>query len=328
MLEWTLRHLAHHGVTDVTLALGYLPDPFKAAYPYNSFEGVRLHYSVEPEPLDTGGAIRFAAKASNIDSTFIVLNGDMVTDLDLSALVHFHGAHDALATIALQEVEDPSAFGIVVTDDDGLVTGFVEKPSREEAPSTTASTGIYVFEPAVLDLIDEGRVSIERVTFPALVARSELFAAMATHPASDAGTPAGYLNAHFDLIDGRRTIDLTTQAHRSDDHWQEEGVTISGSASNNSYLGSHSNVALHASVKHSVLGRNVVVAEGAIIEDSVILDGATIASGAKVSHSIVGAGANIGSHAHVADLSVIGEDSLVNALEYLQSTRHPSNSQD
>ncbi len=125
-----------------------------------------MHYAVEDEPLDTAGAIRFAAMDAGIRERFVVMNGDVLTDLDVTALVAFHDRAGAEATIALHEVDDPSRYGVVPTDADGRVTAFVEKPPADEAPTRFINAGAYVLEPTVLDRIEGGRkVSIERETF-------------------------------------------------------------------------------------------------------------------------------------------------------------------
>ncbi len=166
---------------------------------------MHLTYAVEPTPLDTAGAIRFAARHAGIDETFVVVNGDVLTDADLSALVAFHRLREAEATIGLTPVDDPSAFGVVPTDDDGRVEAFIEKPPRDEAPTNLINAGTYVFEPSVLDRIPEGRrVSIERETFPALVKARTLFALGSDAYWLDTGTPDAYLRAHRDLLRGRR----------------------------------------------------------------------------------------------------------------------------
>src|SRR5690606_24648034 len=128
MIEHVVAHLASHGITEAVLSMGYKPDAFVEAYPDGVCAGVALHYAIEPEPLDTAGAIRFAALDAGIDERFVVVNGDVLTDLDLGALIGFHDSHGAEGSIALHRVEDPSAFGVVPTDDDGRVLAFVEKP--------------------------------------------------------------------------------------------------------------------------------------------------------------------------------------------------------
>ena len=142
--------------TDVTLALGFMPEPFVEAFPDGRCGGVALDYAVEPEPLDTAGAIRFAARHAGIDETFVVANGDVLTDLDVAALVDIHRDADAEATIHLIPVDDPSAFGVVELDDDGRVARFVEKPAPGTEPSNLINAGTYVFEPSVLDRIPPG----------------------------------------------------------------------------------------------------------------------------------------------------------------------------
>ena len=208
MLERVLGHLARHGVDEAVLSLGYLPDAFLEAYPDGRAAGVSLAYAVEPEPLDTAGAVRFAATSAGVDDTFVVVNGDVLTDLDLTRLVAFHRRVGAQGTIALHPVADPSAFGVVPTDADGRVTAFVEKPPRGEAPTNQINAGTYVLEPSVLKRIaSSGRVSIERETFPAMVRDGVLFALSDEGYWLDTGTPSAYLDANFDYVDGRRGPD-------------------------------------------------------------------------------------------------------------------------
>src|SRR3954449_6227308 len=135
MIEHVVEHLASHGINEAVLSMGYRPDAFADAYPDGVCAGVKLHYAIEPEPLDTAGAIRFAALDAGIDERFVVVNGDVLTDLDLGALVAFHDQHGGEGTIALHRVDDPSAFGVVPTDENGRVEAFVEKPPADEAPT-------------------------------------------------------------------------------------------------------------------------------------------------------------------------------------------------
>jgi len=177
MIEHVIEHLGAHGVTEAVLSLGYKPDAFVLAYPDGTCAGVELHYAVEPEPLDTAGAIRFAAEHAGITERFVVVNGDVLTDLDVTALMAFHDARGAEGTIALHPVDDPSAFGVVPTEPDGRVIAFVEKPPPGEAPTNLINAGTYVLEPSVLGRIETGRkVSIEREVFPAMVADGCLYA--------------------------------------------------------------------------------------------------------------------------------------------------------
>ena len=205
MIERVVTSLARFGVTDAVLSLGYRPDAFLEAYPDDTCAGVALHYAVEPEPLDTAGAVRFAADDGGIEHTFLVVNGDVLTDLDVSTLWDFHQRQGAEGTIALTPVDDPSRYGVVPIHGDGRVEAFVEKPPPGQAPTNWINAGTYVLEPSVLERIPAGRrVSIERATFPEMVADGSLYAMHSDSYWIDAGTPATYLQSQLDLIDGHR----------------------------------------------------------------------------------------------------------------------------
>jgi mannose-1-phosphate guanylyltransferase len=205
MIEHVVGHLAGHGVDDVVLSLGYRPDAFRHGYPDGRCAGVSLHYAVEPEPLDTAGAIRFAALDAGIAERFLVVNGDVLTDLDVTRFLAFHERAGAEGTIALHKVSDPSRYGVVPTDAHGRVTEFVEKPPPGEAPTDLINAGTYVLEPSVLDRIDgTRRVSVEREVFPAMVADGTLFALDDESYWIDTGTPQEYIQAQLDLLDGLR----------------------------------------------------------------------------------------------------------------------------
>jgi mannose-1-phosphate guanylyltransferase len=288
MIEWVLAHLAHHGVDDVVLSLGYRPDAFMDAYPDARCAGVRLAYAVEPEPLDTAGAIGFAARHAGIDDTFLVVNGDVLTDIDLGRLVDFHEARGAEGTIALTRVEDPSHFGVVPTDSEGRVEAFVEKPPRDEAPTDLINAGFYVLEASVLDRIPEGeKVNIERVTFPAMVADKTLYATADEAYWVDVGTPERYLQATLDLIDGSRSVRVPGAADRS---W---------------------------------IAPTATVAADATVRESVVLDRATIGAGAVVERSIVARDAHVGAGARVTALSVIGDGVRIDDGAQLTGARVP-----
>ena len=207
MIERTIRLLAAHGVDEVVLSLGFGSGAFTDAYPDGQCAGVRLRYAVEPSPLDTAGAVRFAATAAGIDERFVVANSDVMTDLDLTALLAFHERSGAEGTVALTPVDDPSHFGVVPTDDDGRVTAFVEKPAPGTEPTNRINAGFYVLEPSVLARVEpDVKVSIERVTFPAMVADRSLYALADDSYWIDVGTPERYLQANLDLLeapDGR-----------------------------------------------------------------------------------------------------------------------------
>jgi mannose-1-phosphate guanylyltransferase len=316
MIERVVAHLAGHGIDEAILSLGYLPNAFTDAYPEGVIGGVRLSYVVESQPLDTAGAIRFAARRAGVDETFVVVNGDVLTDLDISGLIRFHRDRGAEATISLTPVDDPSAFGVVPTDDDGRVTAFIEKPSRDDAPTHNINAGTYVFEPSVLDRIAaEGRVSIERETFPSMVSSGTLFAQDSDAYWLDSGTPAAYLRAHTDLVLGHRPGPPAPEAVLDPaigpGVWRIGEVEVTDAAVTRSVLGRGSSIAAGATVDESVIGAGAVVEEGASVVGSVLLPGARVASTASVEGSVIGPRAIIGQRCAIHSLSVIGADAII-----------------
>jgi mannose-1-phosphate guanylyltransferase len=295
MIERVVAHLARHGIDEVVLSLGYRPDAFLAAYPDGRCAGVRLVYAVEPEPLDTAGAVAFAARHAGIHEPFVVVNGDVLTDMDLSALMLFHRRRGAVATISLTPVDNPSRYGVVTTDEVGRVLDFVEKPPPGQAPSNLINAGTYVLEAAALDRIPAGRrVSIERETFPALVADGSLYALASNAPWVDAGTPATYLEVNL-AIARREQTEIDATAH----------------------------VDPTAEVGHAVIGPDAVVEAGAVVDGSVVQAGALIGRRAVVRDSIVGRGAVIGEGATVEGLTVLGDGAAVEPGARLHGARVP-----
>ncbi|MEM7140520.1 MAG: NDP-sugar synthase [Actinomycetota bacterium] len=299
MLEHVIGGLGRHGVDEVTLSLGYKEDVFREAYPDGECAGVALKYAVEPEPLDTAGAVRFAAEAAGIDETFIVINGDVFTDLDVTSVWNRHREVGAEGTIALTPVDDPSRYGVVPTDEDGRVLGFVEKPPRDEAPTNWINAGTYVFEPSVLGRIDTGRkVSIERETFPAIVEDGGLWAVQSDAYWVDAGTPHTYLQIQMDLLDGVR------------------GSAVDG-------VSAGASVDPGATVERSVIMDGASVAAGAVVRDAVISRGASVHADAVIEGSVVGPGATIGERAKVTGMTMIGDDVVVEAGNALDGAKVP-----
>ncbi len=325
MLERVLATLASHGVVEVVLSLGYRPDAFLAAYPDGAAAGVRLAYAVEAEPLDTAGAIRFAADHAGFSGTLIVVNGDVLTDLDIGALVDFHHRTGAVATIALTPVEDPSRFGVVPTDAEGRVLAFVEKPPIDEAPTNEINAGTYVFEHEVLDRIPTGRrVSVERETFPALAAEGRLFARSSRDYWLDTGTPASYLQAHRDLLSGRRAgLPAPGAVEVAPGVWTLGTARIDGDVRARSLVGSGASVAAGGFVEGSVVGAGAVVEGGARVQGSVLLAGVRVGVGASVVDSVVGFGATVGPGAELSGKSVVGDGAEVPAGGRLAGCRFP-----
>ena len=269
LLEDLMERLGRGGVTDAVLALGFKPEPFLRAFPDASCAGVQLHYAIEDRPLDTAGAIGFAARQVGVherNETFFVANGDVITELDLRALRTFHESHraaGALATIHLTPVDDPSQFGVVETDAQARVLGFVEKPPPGTTTSRYVNAGTYICERATLDLMPgDEPLSIERVVFPQLAAQGALFAYPTDDYWLDAGRPDTYRRANADLLTGRRGAPIEP-VHPT------------------------ARVASTARIVDSIVGKDCVVGDGAVVIDSVVMPAARIGRGARVTGSVV-----------------------------------------
>jgi mannose-1-phosphate guanylyltransferase len=291
MIEWVVGHLADHGVDEAILSLGYKPDAFIEAFPDDLCNGVRITYAVEPEPLDTAGAIRFAALEAGVDDTFIVVNGDVLTDLDIDALVRFHRASGAEGTIHLTPVEDPSMFGVVPTDDDGRVVAFIEKPARDEAPTNQINGGTYVFEPSVLGRIaGDRRVSIERDVFPVMADEGRLYALATDDYWLDTGTPEQYLKANLDLLGARALrVDGISPDAVIDKTAVVTGSLVAGGCTIAADVLVHDSVLMHgvevgagATIDRSVLGRRARVGAGATLRNAVLGDEYSVEAGATL----------------------------------------------
>lgn len=299
MIEHVVGHLVDHGVDDVVLSLGYQPDGFCDAYPDGRCGGATLHYAIEPEPLDTAGAIGFAARDAGIDERFLVVNGDVLTDLDVTAFVAFHEARGAEGSVALHRVDDPSRYGVVLTDTGGRVSAFVEKPPRGEAASDLINAGTYVLEPSVIDRIPAGRrVSVERETFPLMVADGSLYAVDDGCYWIDTGTPCEYIQAQLDLVDGVR------------------GAPVAG-------VHPDAHVAAGAAVRRSVIGAGAVVAAGACVENAVLLPGAKVCTTAVIDGSVVGERVVVAEGAQVLRGSVVGDDQVIEPGRRVDCERVP-----
>ena len=325
MIERVLAHLASHGVDEAVLSLGYLPDAFTSAYPGGEASGVRLVYAVEPSPLDTAGAIRFAAQAGGVDEPFVVLNGDVLTDFDIIGLIGFHRSQRAEATIGLHPVPDPSPFGVVPTDDEGRVTAFIEKPPPGQAPTNLINAGIYVLDPSVLGRIPTGRrVSIERETFPAMVDEGALYARGDDSYWLDTGTPGAFLQAHRDLCDGTRGDEAPSPgAHRKGDLFVSGQADLQGTVTGPGWIGPDVAVAAGGRVERSWLGAGCTVEAGATVLDTVLMAGVRVAADASLEGSIVGPGATVGQRCRIRPISVLGGGVVVPSGTVVDGARLP-----
>jgi len=284
MLEWLRRH----GVDDVIMSCGFKADRVRDALGDGSQFGLALRYLEEPEPRGTAGALKYAEE--HLAERFLMLNGDVLSDMDLSAQVAQHEATGATATLALVPVEDPSAYGLVRIGGDNAVKGFLEKPSPEEIDTDLISAGAYVLDRSILDLIaPDANVSIEREIWPQLVGNG-LYAFPHQAYWLDIGTPQTYLQATFDILEGN----------------VETAVT--------EHIGPGCDIAADAHVgRVTVLGPNVKVGAHSRIDRAVVLEGSEIGAHCELSACIVGPGARIGDHTRIAGGAVLGEGVEVGA---------------
>ncbi len=292
MVEW----LGAHGVTEAVLACGFLPDQLRDALGDGEHKGVKLTYVTEPDRRGTAGAIRFAAEAlgDRLEDRFLALNGDVLTDLDLTRLQRAHAASGARATLGLCAVDDSSAYGLVDYAPSGEVLAFTEKTG--EAVPGRISAGAYVLERSVLDLIPAGvECSIEREVFPHLVG-SGLHAELLTGYWMDIGTHDRYLQATWDILEGTVATAVRPTA---------PGV----------FVGDHCKIAASARIdEHTVVASGCSIAASAEVAGSVLLDGCVIGAGARVSGSILAPGAAVESGAEVID-TMVGANQMVLAGE-------------
>ncbi|MBI1736936.1 MAG: NDP-sugar synthase [Candidatus Rokubacteria bacterium] len=316
-LAYQLRLLRDHGVTDVILACSYKVDDVRAILGDGAALGTRLRYVIETEPLGTGGGVRNAADLAR--GTLFVLNGDVLTDADLGAMRAFHVARGARATLYVTRVEDPRAYGLIETEDDGRILAFREKPGPTEPITTNViNAGIYLLDAALLPRIPADRpVSIEREFFPALIADGlPVYAWEGPSYWRDIGSPAAYLDAQMDLLDERVRTSVVPAGARSRGSWIAPGASIDATAviEGPSVIGAGVSVAAGSRIgPRAVLGDGVRVETGARVERSVVWDGTEIGKDARLESCVIGSGSRVGAGAHVGRGAVLESGAVVPA---------------
>lgn len=303
-LLYQIEILRRAGIEDITLSLNYQPDKIEHLIGTGDEFGVNINYITEPEPMGTAGAYRYAA--ADIDETTVVLNGDILTDVIISKVIKQHQETNAEATICLTPVENPSAYGLVETDDEKRILRFLEKPKPEELKDLTANNvnaGIYVLEPSILDLIPEGEnYSFEYNVFPEILNQEKEFRAFIMEATywCDIGTPEKYVKAHNDFIAGNvKRFDF--------DNESEYEIATSSSVDKKSVIGEGSVIKPNVKIINSVLGKGVNVEENATIENSVIWSHTRIANAAEVHGSILARSCYVGKNVIVSNGSVLGD---------------------
>jgi mannose-1-phosphate guanylyltransferase len=291
MVDW----LSRHGIDEVIMACGFRPDGLRAALGDELPGGPRIAYVEEDEPLGTAGPVRLAWDRGLLDDHFMVLNGDVLADLDLTALRRQHEETGAVATLALYPVNDPSSYGLVRRSQDGVVLDFLEKPDPKAIDTDEVNAGAYVLERAVVDLIPPGgAVSIEREVFPRLVGQG-LYGRRLEGYWMDIGTPERYLAASWDILEGRVKTDVAPTAPGL---YVDRGAKIADGAE----IG-----------PRAVVGDDCEVGDGSRVAESVLLEGCRIDERATIEGAILGSGVIVGTGAMIGDDSVIGDGAVVDA---------------
>jgi NDP-sugar pyrophosphorylase family protein len=296
-------------IDEVILSLNYQPRRIEEIFGDGSEIGIKVRYVVEPAPLGTAGAVKYAG--DKLTESVVVFNGDVLTQLDLGAVIRMHRERQARATIVLTPVEDPTNYGLVETDERGNIRRFLEKPKPDEITTNQINAGIYVLEPETFDRIpSDVPWSIERSYFPSLVERGETFVAFVYDGYwIDIGTPEKYTQVHRDIMDGRFRaapfIDLAApRAAVAPDVRIEEGATIEGPC----FIDEGVFIKAGARIgPYSVIGRQTQIEEDATIERAIIWPNCRIGGNAVIQNAIVGRQCHIGRSASVNSGAVLGD---------------------
>ncbi len=313
MMEHIIGLLKRHGFDDIVVTLAFMPNAIRTYFGDGSEYGVRMVYATEEQPLGTAGSVGNAK--DELDERFLVISGDVLTDIDLSKIVAFHESRDALATIGLVAVDNPLEFGIVITRDDGSIERFLEKPTWGQVFSDTINTGIFVLEPEIFDYIPSGEaVDFSSEVFPKLLANNmPLFGAVAEGYWEDVGTLEAYVRVHKDALDGKVEIDIPG-FRLEHGVWLGEGAEIHPEAvvDGPAVIGENCRVERDARIgEYTVLGGNVRVREGADLERVVIHDNAYLGPNVRLRGTVVGRACDLRSGVRCEEGVVLGDECFV-----------------
>ncbi len=315
MMEHVVNLLRQHGFEDIVVTVAFMANAIRTYFGDGSEFGVRMVYATEATPLGTAGSVRNAR--DELDERFLVISGDVLTDIDLAEVVAFHEKRGGLATLALKAVDNPLEFGIVITREDGSIERFLEKPTWGQVFSDTINTGIYVLEPEIFDFIPEGRpVDFSGDSFPeALAAGKELFGYVADGYWEDVGTLEAYVKSHQDILDQRVQVDIAGFELRPR-VWLGKGaeidptVIIEGPA----VIGDNCVVGPGARLgQYCTLGRNVRIGDNAVMQRSVVHDNSYLGSGVRVDGSVLGRSSDLRQGVRCEEGAVLGDQCLVGA---------------
>jgi mannose-1-phosphate guanylyltransferase len=319
-IEHMLEDLRDQGIDEVILAVQYLADRFRESLGDGSRLGLKVHIVEEPEPRGTAGAVKNVEHM--LDGTTYVFNGDVMTDLDLQAMLAYHRERESKLTIALTPVEDPTAFGLVETDADGRIRRFIEKPNRDEITTDMINAGTYILEPEVFRYVPPRQYYMfERGLFPVLLQTSD---PMYGYPSrsywTDVGKPQTYLEVHHDILIGKVRYQFRGR-QIADRVWLEDGADIHPTAQivGPVVLGGGVRVGAGARIiGPTVIGARCVIGANATLEEAVLWEDNVIEEGAVLRTCVVGRGNRIGAKAHLADGTIVSDGCVIGGENRLE----------
>jgi mannose-1-phosphate guanylyltransferase/mannose-1-phosphate guanylyltransferase/phosphomannomutase len=329
-MQHNIELLKRYGFSEVTANIHYYPEQIENYFSDGHALGINLSYSFERELLGTAGGVRHMAEVLNrVDSTFLVLSSDALTDINLERMLAFHRRKKALATIALSPVEDVSNFGVVDQDEEHKVIGFQEKPRPEEAQSKLVNAGIYIFEPEILKMIPKGFYDFGKQLFPELAARkAPLYGYRMVEYWSDVGGLEKYILSNYDAMKGAVQIRVPGQKV-SAKTWigDRENIDPSARFEGSVIIGDRCSIGKNVYIKDAVIGDKCNLADGAVVTGSVVWSDTHLGAEANVAGSVIGSFCHVGDSAKVREGSIIANCSVISASADLPSgTRLPPNS--
>lgn len=313
MMEHIVGLLKRHGFDDIVVTVAFMANAIRTYFGDGSEFGVQMRYATEETPLGTAGSVRNAMEF--LDERFLVISGDVLTDIDLTAIVEYHAERQAMATIGLAHVENPLEFGIVITREDGTIERFLEKPTWGQVFSDTINTGIFVLEPEIFDYIEADRpVDFSSEVFPKLLADEKpLYGAIAQGYWEDVGTLEAYVSAHKDILDGKVRLDIPGFEVGDGVHLGE-GAEINPEARvvGPSVIGPNCRIEAGSVIgPYAVLGPNVRIRADVTCERSVVLDNAYLGDGVRLRGSVVGRSCDLRKGARADEGVVLGDECFV-----------------
>ena len=324
-LHYQIELLKRHGITDIIICLHYLGDTLEQQLGDGDAWGVRLRYVYESRPMGTAGAVALARRLLGREPV-LVMNGDILTDMDLTRFLTFHQGMGAQVSVGLTRVSDPTAYGLVFVDEAGRVSRFLEKPSYDAAVIDSVNAGVYWIDPALLDRVPDGEpYSFERDLFPALLSEGHVMGGYFGRAYwLDIGTPRKFYQAHHDILAGRVAVTIPDIVPSPDHIWLGEAAEVDPSAIllGPVYLGRGVRIGRNAHINpYSVIGDGVTVGDGTWIEESLIWSGATIGAGCRLQGAILGADCHLERECQIGHGIVLGSETRLGRGSLLLTDR-------